>query len=247
MIIKIFFEAFFSFSKKKRYEARYIILSKIALINGFRLYNKYLQWHKDKEFLDIWKGFSESNNQIHERRFNLYYLAKSIQNISGDTVECGVFKGASSYLILKTNSNKKKHHIFDSFQGLSKPIEKDKPKKKNITQWGKNDLSYPEIQVKKNLLNFSNVFYYKGWIPTRFNEIKKNKFSFIHIDVDLYQPTFESISFFYNKINKGGIILCDDYGFETCPGACKAMDEFFKNKPENIVHLTTGQGYIVKQ
>ncbi|HEX3704868.1 MAG TPA: TylF/MycF/NovP-related O-methyltransferase, partial [Vicinamibacterales bacterium] len=48
----------------------------------------------------------------------------------------------------------------------------------------------------------------------------------LHIDVDLYEPTRDSIAFLYERMNPGGIVVCDDYGFMTCPGATKAIDEF---------------------
>ena len=48
-------------------------------------------------------------------------------------------------------------------------------------------------------------------------------------------------------MNPGGIILCDDYGFLTCPGAKTAMDAFFADKPEEIVNLPTGQGLVIKK
>lgn len=72
-------------------------------------------------------------------------------------------------------------------------------------------------------------------------------FCFVHIDVDLYQPTYDSLAFFYERTSSGGIILCDDYGFITCPGAKAAMDSFFLNKLERIVCLPTGQGFVVKK
>jgi O-methyltransferase len=74
---------------------------------------------------------------------------------------------------------------------------------------------------------------------------KHERFSFVHLDVDLYQPTMDSLEFFYGKMSPGNIILCDDYGFVTCPGAKKAMDSFFADKPEEIVSLPTGQGFVV--
>ena len=39
-------------------------------------------------------------------------------------------------------------------------------------------------------------------IPKRFNEVKDNKFSFVHIDLDLYEPTKESLNFFGEKSSK---------------------------------------------
>jgi len=90
------------------------------------------------------------------------------------------------------------------------------------------------------------VFYHKGWIPQRFADVSESDFCFVHLDVDLYQPTLDSLQFFYDRMPRGGIILCADYGFITCPGARQAMDAFFAAKKENIVCLPTGQAFVQK-
>lgn len=235
--------------RQAKYEARHISLAAFAKKMSFRLYNKNLLWFSDKEFQDVWKKFpARVSDEIHERRFNLYYLAKSVSDIAGDTVECGVFEGASSYLILKTNADKGKiHHIFDSFDGLSKPGDQDLVENERTFRWKEHDLKISEEVTRMNLSCFKNVAYYKGWIPDKFYEVQDRKFSFVHIDVDLFQPTHDALIFFYERMTPGGMIICDDYGFETCSGAYKAMNEFVKDKPESIIHLTTGQGVIIKQ
>ena len=48
-------------------------------------------------------------------------------------------------------------------------------------------------------------------------------------------------------MSKNGIIIFDDYGFPSCPGARKAVDEYFKDKPENVIYLATGQAFVIKE
>lgn len=93
---------------------------------------------------------------------------------------------------------------------------------------------------------FNNVNFYKGWIPDRFAEVADRQFSFLHIDVDLYEPTRDSIAFFYPRMTAGGVIVCDDYGFATCSGATKAIDEYLQDKPEKMVMLSDGGGFLIK-
>ena len=88
---------------------------------------------------------------------------------------------------------------------------------------------------------------YKGWIPERFPEVQNTTFSLVHIDVDLYEPTLESLKFFYERMTPCGVILCDDYGSLSCPGAKRAFDEFFSDKPEALIELPTAQALIVKK
>lgn len=51
---------------------------------------------------------------------------------------------------------------------------------------------------------------------------------------------------FVPRLTNGGIILYDDYGFLCAPGAKLAVDEFFSDKPEKPIWLTTGQCLVVK-
>jgi hypothetical protein len=44
----------------------------------------------------------------------------------------------------------------------------------------------------------------------------------------------------------GGIILFDDYGFTTCPGPKRAIDEFMAGKPEPLIWLSGGSAFLVK-
>jgi hypothetical protein len=197
---------------------------------------------EDVEFIEYYKGIMDSENwHSMDRKYTLNQLLKICINLEGDLVECGAYKGASAYLMCKMFANSKKHiYLFDSFEGLSQPNLKDG------NYWSHGNLSVSEDKIKETLKNFNNYSIYKGWIPNRFEEVTSKKFCFIHIDVDLYQPTLDSLHFFYEKVVQGGIILLDDYGFKNCPGAREACNIFFKNK-EPIINLPTGQAFIIKE
>lgn len=197
----------------------------------------------DEAFLRYYESFEKKGNYHSlDRKYAMDQLMQLALSLEGDTAECGVYEGASSYLICsKICGLNKSHHIFDSFEGLSEPVSVDG------AYWKKGDLSSNEDVLRKNLKQFDFVHYYKGWIPDRFSEITQLEFCFVHLDIDLYQPTIDSLMFFYQRMVRGGMILCDDYGFVTCPGAKKAMDAYFSDKPENIISLPTGQGFIIKK
>jgi hypothetical protein len=227
-----------------RYEARHRLLVGLGVILGFRVYNKNLDWPDDEEFLEIWRSFPGSGKLIHERKFILHSIAKSVQNVPGEIVECGVFKGGGSFVIL-SGTKEKRLFGFDSFEGLSEPDVIDRPSSKKVFRWAKNDMGVPIGVAEANLSAFGErVRLYPGWIPDEFDAVADDTFALLHIDVDLYDPTFASLDFFYPRMNPGGVIVCDDYGSSACPGAKRAMDDFFADKPENVVHLTSGQGIV---
>ena len=87
----------------------------------------------------------------------------------------------------------------------------------------------------------------KGWIPSRFDEIRNEKFSFINIDVDLYEPTRDSLEFFYSRLIQGGCIHLDDYNLREWPGNKIALDSFLnKNKVNFFYQLPLGGAFILK-
>jgi O-methyltransferase len=197
----------------------------------------------DEAFIRYYESFQgTSNYRSLDRKYVLDQLAKLTASIEGDTAECGAFQGASSYLICRHLARtQKKHHIFDSFEGLSSPDSEDGD------YWTAGNLASAEEVIRGKLKEFDCVIYHKGWIPDRFADVSDVKFSFLHVDVDLYQPTLDSLSFFYSRMSPGGIILSDDYGHSFCPGAKRAMDTFFANKPEPLVSLPTAQAFVIKE
>lgn len=198
---------------------------------------------EDSEFLAWYRQrVSQWNFHSLDRKFTLRELLGLVRQVPGDTAECGVFQGASSQIICQQCTRTgKHHHVFDSFEGISIPELVDG------NSWQKGDLCADEETVRQNLQQFSDVHYYRGWIPERFPETAGTIFSFVHIDVDLYQPTKASVEFFYGRLAPGGIMLFDDYGFRSCPGARLAIDEFFRQKPEPVIRLTTGQAFVIKR
>jgi O-methyltransferase len=39
-------------------------------------------------------------------------------------------------------------------------------------------------------------------------------------------------------------MVCDDYGFASCPGARKAVDEYFSGRADVPIELPSGQALI---
>jgi hypothetical protein len=198
---------------------------------------------EDREFIEYYRRFMDPNNwHSLDRKYTLDQLLRLTLEIDGDTAEGGVYRGASSYLICRAiRPYAKCHHLFDSFQGLSAPTKADG------AYWVAGALRSEEQEVRDRLREFGNFVIYPGWIPEGFAEVADKRFSFVHIDVDLYEPTRDSVAFFYDRLNPGAVMLFDDYGFATCPGAKLAVDEFFQTRPERTVMLPTGQAFILKR
>lgn len=225
----------------KRLEA----LQRVAwqLIPGYRLTWPDSDWWRDADFNQYLERTGEIDGFNTLNRMMLAQLLRLVDEVPGDTVECGVFKGDSSWLMCAANrfsALHKRHHMFDSFEGISEPGEEDGD------HWTEGDLSFGLRAVQERLREFDESSYYPGWIPQRFDEVAELRFSFVHIDVDLYEPTKESLQFFYPRLNDGGILLCDDYGSGVCPGATQACDEYLTGRPEAMLSLPAAGGFMIK-
>lgn len=214
------------------------------LMGDYRLTSQQIDWWHDRDFCAYLRRFGEVDGVNTHRKWSLWQLLRLTAHVEGDTAECGVFEGASSWLICAANEQgllPKTHHLFDSLQGLSELVALDG------SYWSRGDMAKGEALVAANLAPCSDaIAFHKGWIPDRFPEIADRRFSFVHVDVDLYQPTLDSLHFFYERLSPGAVLLCDDYGFSTCPGATRAVDEFLADKVEKMIFLDSGGGAFIK-
>jgi|TARA_Y100000031_G_scaffold9390_1_gene10292 hypothetical protein len=218
------------------------------------------------DFFQLWKEtfqkiYPNTNENFNRplmalRILKIFYLCKyfiSIKNIEGDFFECGVFKGFSSLLLRSleeklSNFNINNYFLIDSFEGLSDFLDEDKSLNPEIIQNKKGDLKANIEDVEILFNQFKNVKIFKGWIPKVFESLdENNKYKFVHIDVDLYQPTFDTLNYIYDKVVKGGIIITDDYHSSLFPGNQKAWKKYFNSKNIRSISLPSGQAVLIKE
>jgi len=163
------------------------------------------------------------------------YIAET-SVIEGDIAEVGVAEGGSAAIICEAK-REKIVHLFDTFEGLPELGEEDR-----ASSFIKGQYFAEFFKVKKFFDAYPNVYVYKGEFPENGNVIQDRKFSFVHLDVDLYKATRKSLEFFWPKMSIGGVIISHDY--QTEPGIKKAFED---SLPE-IKVLTPGksQGIIIK-
>lgn len=196
---------------------------------------------------------------------------KMTADIPGDIAELGVFRGMGLFTwanLLEAYSIGDRTKIvwgFDNWEGFTEFSEEDKaneaPTKKNIGDYS------PKAHYQE-LLDAIQIFDQDRFIPqkARIKLIKgpieetavdfdKNnpgvKFSLIHFDCDLYAPTKAALEAFWPKLNRGGIMLFDEYNIHEWPGETQAVDEFFADKPDVTIKTlnwtNAPAGYLIKK
>jgi O-methyltransferase len=150
----------------------------------------------------------------------IYQTVRALSGIKGDLAEVGVYRGASSRIIREAEPLKPLH-LFDTFEGLPKPSAKDDAFSEGLYR--------ASLQgVQGYLSRYRNVHFYPGLFPQTAEPVINTRFSFVHLDVDLYDSTLRGLEFFWPRLQLGGAILSHDYS--TSPGVRSAFQEFFSGR-----------------
>jgi hypothetical protein len=203
-----------------------------------RIFNVKLP-DKVKPFIQPTTGCSANINII-------LHLLNETSNLNGDIAECGVFQGAtlsSLTYFLGKKGDKRKIYGFDSFEGFGNIVEKERLEGDTAhidleTEMFKNT-SMQRIEEKFKLVNAdtNKVKLVKGFFENSLPAFDNNTFSFVHLDCDLAESYLTCLHFFYSRMEKGGIILFDEYKDPVYTQATDAIDNFFKDKPEKPIQI----------
>lgn len=202
-----------------------------------------IPWEQDEQFKSIMNSIWRRTLVSVRRCHMIHQLCQEALCQHGNIAEVGVYRGGTAKLLAATVKNKKVNrtiHLFDTFEGLPEASKKDRFKKGAF-----HNTSVPF--VSEYLADYDNITIWKGIFPNSAIDISDETFCFVHVDCDIYKSVLDCCIFFYSKMVNQGIMIFDDYGFKSCPGAKIAIDEFFSDKQESPIVLATGQCIIIKQ
>lgn len=174
-------------------------------------------------------------------------------NISGDFVECGVWKGGSVMVILKMLIQldvwDRHVYLYDTFEGMTPPTKEDietksnklaieeykRKQKHNKSNW----VNIPLDEVKTNVGSIGYpsklIHYIKGNVQDTLPVNAPEKIALLRLDTDWYQSTKHELETLYPRLSKKGIIILDDYG--GWKGVKQAVDEYFKGNQIFLVRV----------
>lgn len=170
-------------------------------------------------------------------RFGTIYLSLeqiSKNQIPGSLAECGVYKGRLSKFLLE-NLPHRRLYLFDTFQGF------DSRDSTSVTDNRFKNTS--EEAVLNYIGETKNVVIRKGYFPETTIGMEKERFAFVMIDFDKYDPTYAALEFFYPRMNKDGFIFVHDYSSSESDWTCsRALNTFLADKPEKPILLPDAWG-----
>lgn len=142
------------------------------------------------------------------------------EDVPGDLVECGVWRGGASILMRAVLSaygdEKRSVWLCDSFEGVPPPdtahYEADKGIKLHRAA---GVLAVPQAQVKSNFERYGllddRVRFIPGWFKDTLQDAPIDRISVLRLDGDLYESTIQALDALYPRLSSGGFCIIDDY------------------------------------
>ena len=189
--------------------------------------------HDSRERGNDWPlfGFTMVGNR---RLDNLKFCLEQVvaQNVPGDFVETGVWRGGSSIwaaaVLCHLGAKDRLIWCCDSFEGMPKPNATDLEIQPTSDLSEVEFLVATETQVADNFRKFGllnqRVKFIKGWFCDSLPKAPIKQIAVLRMDGDLYESTSDALNNLFNKVSPGGFVIVDDY--KSWKGCRKAIDEF---------------------
>lgn len=149
------------------------------------------------------------------------------EGVPGDFVEAGAWRGGASLLlrgILAAYGDRERRvTVADSFEGLPPPDPERYPHDAGDVNHMAEELAVSLEEVRANFERYGllddQVEFVKGWFKDSLPGLADRDWALIRLDGDLYESTIDGLRNLYPRLQPGGFLIVDDYGFDNCRAA----------------------------
>jgi O-methyltransferase len=204
----------------------------------------YSPWLDDERFLEIFRAVEGHTLVDVSRCHELWSLARQATSVDGDVLEVGVWRGGTGAVLARAvQSSGKRVFLADTFAGVVKAGSKD-----NAYIGGEHsDTSEEAVETLLKSLGVTNTVLLKGMFPETNAERVSDQLALVHIDVDVYESARAILRWSLPRLSAGGVIVFDDYGFVTCQGVTRMVNEFVAEDGTcRFVYNVNGHAVLVK-
>lgn len=177
------------------------------------------------------------------------YVVKN--EIGGDMVECGVWKGGSSMAMAltlkKLGAENRELYLYDTFSGMSAPSDNDVSltgvkahewfSKTKISKDASDWCLSPLEEVKENMFSTGypkeKIHFIQGKVEETIPKNIPTEISLLRLDTDWYESTKHELMHLFPLLKPNGVLIIDDYGYWE--GVRKAVDEYISDNNIRIL------------
>lgn len=200
----------------------------------------------EPEFVELYELTREQTMTSLERMHALYTATRYIidNDIAGDFVECGVWRGGSvmlmAHTMLRYGRGDRRIWLYDTFTGMTPPSAEDvqemsgTPARELLAQRAKTTddpfhaiapRDLVEANLRRTKYPFEQFRFVEGDVLKTIPANAPQQIALLRLDTDWYTSTRHELEQLYPRIATGGVLIIDDYGYWR--GARKATDEYF--------------------
>jgi hypothetical protein len=186
------------------------------------------------------------------------------RGITGDFVECGVWRGGSSMAaamaFMLAGDTGRTLHLFDTFAGMNRPTDDDQlvvSGEKAIDKWlgtrtGDDASTWCHASAGDVRSNLDRTGYPSNRIRLIEGKVEDtlrvaahvpDRIAILRLDTDWYESTRAELEVLFGQVSPGGVVIFDDYGHWA--GAKKAVDEFLATQPPYFMHRIDETGRVL--
>jgi O-methyltransferase len=207
----------------------------------------YSPWLIDEEFLRVWQAASRNTLCDVLRSYELYQCVCEVARIPGDILEVGVWRGGTGAVLAAAARRWKPDAevwLCDTFSGVVKAGTFD-----SVYLGGEHaDTSQAIVTSLLSNLGLSNTSILTGVFPDETaSALQDKRVALCHIDVDVYQSAADIVTWLKPRVSSGSILVFDDYGFSTCKGITRLVNELRTNGEWIYIYNLNKHAVLIKR
>lgn len=184
-------------------------------------------------------------NMNYDRLYTLWQAVR-VAPQGKPVVEVGTCRGGSARLISETfkgEGRSPRFYVCDTFAGHPRTDSTFDTVHHGAGKFA----NASAAETAEYLSGYRNLEILEGDIVETGAQLADESFGFVHVDVDVYPATDFCLRFFAPRLAQAALLVIDDYGFLTCPGAKRAADQFIAEFPDfRLIHLLSGQAIVFR-
>ena len=192
------------------------------------------------------RGWGTPKLDIRWRVWILTQCARQCRLLAGHFAEFGVYRGGYAFMVLSRAPLRgdQRFYLFDTFAGI--------PRERLTRREEENGLGgllaeTSAAHVARLLQPWAgHVVIVEGNVFETLPRTDAGPIAFTSLDLNASAPTIAALEYVYPRLVPGAMIVMDDYGWLGYKDQRVAIDAFFKDKPESILALPTGQGLVIR-
>ncbi len=208
----------------------------------------YSPWLADADFVATANAVRGSTLVDHLRLWELWCLVEETRDLPGGILEVGVWRGGTGAVMAKRLAllgDPAPLVLCDTFAGVVKATAADLH-----YQGGEHrDASAEGVKaLLQQVAPRDKTSILTGIFPDETGvQVQGMQFRLVHIDVDVYQSARDILDFVWPRMPSGGVVVYDDFGFQTCTGIARHVEEQRDLPDRLVVHNLNGHALVIKR